>query len=160
MTPSEVSKVLTKCAAYDQRTIGQADVLAWHETLHDVELADALDAVRRHYRDEARRAMPADIREHARAAKRDRQRIERTGQSPALALESRYTRAAAEAAAPAYHRTAGARTQARQRVAEAQRKHASRTFPTPEAALAALDDALAEVIPLPTQPVGEDGHHG
>lgn len=148
MTPADTARVLTKCAAYDQRTIGQADVLAWHEIIAGLELADALDAVRRHYRAEARRAMPADILEHAKAAKRDRERIERTGHSEALALESRYTRAAGDAAAPAYHRTAGTRTEARQRIAEAQRKHAGRTFPTPEAALAALDQALAEVIPI------------
>lgn len=149
MTPAEVSKVLTKCAAYDQRTIGQGDVLAWHEILYTAELADALDAVRRHYRASSNRAMPADILNHSRDAKRDRQR--RDGiRSEALALESRFTAAAGKRAAPAFQRTADARAEARQRIAAAQRKFASahKAFATAEDALAALDQALAE-LPSP-----------
>lgn len=49
MTPSEVATLLAKCAAYDRRTIGAADVAAWHDALHDVPFADASTAVTEHY---------------------------------------------------------------------------------------------------------------
>jgi hypothetical protein len=49
MTPSEVATLLAKCAAYDRRTIGEADVAAWHDALHDVSFADASAAVTEHY---------------------------------------------------------------------------------------------------------------
>jgi len=62
MTPSEVARVLAKCAAYDRRTIGEADVAAWHEALGDLELAPCLAAVATHYRDTTTWAMPAHIR--------------------------------------------------------------------------------------------------
>jgi hypothetical protein len=84
MTPAEVVDVLSKCAAYDQRTVGEVDVMAWHEILARVELADALDAVRRHYGESRDRAMPADILKLSRIARDDRQRIERRAEIRAL----------------------------------------------------------------------------
>lgn len=65
MTPEQVVDVLTKCAAYDQRTVGEVDVMAWHEILRRIELGDALDAVRQHFTESSARAMPADIRKLA-----------------------------------------------------------------------------------------------
>lgn len=62
MTPPEAALVLTKCCAYDQRTIGEADVIAWHEVLGDLRLVDCLAAVAAWYRDHRERIMPADIR--------------------------------------------------------------------------------------------------
>jgi hypothetical protein len=59
---AEVVDVLTKCAAFDQRTVGETDVLAWHEVLGSLEIRDCLDAVTTHYTHESKRAMPADIR--------------------------------------------------------------------------------------------------
>lgn len=65
MTPAEVIDVLTKCAAYDQRTVGEGDVLAWYEILDRTDVADAFAAVRLHYAESRDRAMPADIRKLA-----------------------------------------------------------------------------------------------
>lgn len=62
MTPEQTADVLVKLAAYDQRTVGAGDVLAWHEVIGHMDLADCLAAVTAHYASEPRRAMPADIR--------------------------------------------------------------------------------------------------
>jgi hypothetical protein len=89
VTPAEVATVLAKCAAYDRRTVGRADVAAWHEILAPVELVDALPAVTAHYRQTSDWAMPADILDEAQAARRARRR--RHGQrTEALALPSRF----------------------------------------------------------------------
>lgn len=88
MTPEEVVDVLSKCAAYDQRTVGEVDVMAWHEILARVELSDALDAVRRHYGESRERAMPADILKLSRISRDERRRIE--SRAAPLALPSRF----------------------------------------------------------------------
>lgn len=62
MTPAEVARVLAKCQAYDRRTVGKADIAAWHEALGDLDLPSALAAVAEHYRDETAWIMPAHIR--------------------------------------------------------------------------------------------------
>jgi hypothetical protein len=63
--PADVARLLSKCAAYDRRTIGAAEVAAWHEALADldIDLAAALAAVAAHYRDSRQFAMPSDIRD-------------------------------------------------------------------------------------------------
>jgi hypothetical protein len=89
MTPAETARVLAKSAAYDNRTVGEVDVHAWHEVLEDVDYADALAAVTAHYRSSAAWIMPSHVRELAKAAKRDR--LRRDGvKAAALALPSRY----------------------------------------------------------------------
>lgn len=66
MTPADVATVLTKAAAFDQRTIGRADVAAWAEIISDLNLDDCLAAVTAFYRDPPDgRAQPADIRQRA-----------------------------------------------------------------------------------------------
>lgn len=145
MNKFEVSRVLGKCAAYDKRTVGDADILAWHEILEYVDYTDGLDAVTRHYRQTRDFAMPADILTHAKLAKADRQRRERQQPAARLALPpSKFTPEAERAAAPAFERTAELRTAARAKVAQAQRKFdaARKSFRSAEEALAALDDAL------------------
>jgi len=89
MELAEVALVLTKAAAYDRRTVGEADARAWHEVLGDVELVDALAAVARHYRDSTDWLMPAHLRRLAAQCRDARRRIE--GAKPeVLALPSRY----------------------------------------------------------------------
>lgn len=88
MTPAEVAKVLAKAAAFDQRTVGEADVMAWHEILNRLEFGDALEAVTRHYTETRERLMPADVIRHARAVRDERTRAERT--AAPRALPSRY----------------------------------------------------------------------
>lgn len=77
ITPADAARILAKAAAIDQRTVGDADVLAWAEILADLEYADALAAVTAHYAESAERLMPAHVRQHARAIARERRRIER-----------------------------------------------------------------------------------
>jgi hypothetical protein len=62
MTPSQTAELLTFCAAFDRRTIGKADVLAWHTVLADIDHEAAKQAVTQHYAVETRWIMPADIR--------------------------------------------------------------------------------------------------
>lgn len=65
MTFEDTASVLGKCAAYDQRTVGEADVLAWHEVIGHLDRESCLAAVTAHYREHSHRAMPADIRKLA-----------------------------------------------------------------------------------------------
>lgn len=76
MTPAETARVLAKCAAYDQRTVGEADVMAWHENIGDLDYGDAMEAVRRHYRESTERIMPAHVRQSCRAIRNERRRLE------------------------------------------------------------------------------------
>jgi len=65
VSPAETAKVLAAAAAFDQRTVGTADVAAWHSALHEIDYADARDAVTRHYRTTAERIMPVHILHYA-----------------------------------------------------------------------------------------------
>jgi hypothetical protein len=67
MTPQETGQVLALCAAYDSRTVGRADILAWHDVIGDVAYADAMQAVKDHHRDHRERITVADIRDRVRA---------------------------------------------------------------------------------------------
>lgn len=78
MTPGDTARVLAKAAAFDQRTVGAADVAAWHEALSDLDAADALIAVTRHYSTNEQRIMPVHVRRLAReVARARREAIER-----------------------------------------------------------------------------------
>jgi hypothetical protein len=66
MKKSETATLLAFCAAFDQRTIGEADVLAWTEALSspwvpNMGLEEAQAAVIEHYRATAARIAPADV---------------------------------------------------------------------------------------------------
>jgi len=76
----DIASVLAKAAAFDQRTVGQADILAWHEALHDLDPADALAAVTRHYASSEVRLMPVHVRRIALDLARDRHRAAREEQ--------------------------------------------------------------------------------
>jgi hypothetical protein len=74
----DIGLVLAKLAAFDQRTVGNADLLAWHEVIGHMDVQDCLAAVTEHYRESANRAMPADIRRIAisvRDARHSRERV-------------------------------------------------------------------------------------
>lgn len=89
MKLAEVALVLAKAAAYDRRTVGEADARAWHEVLADVELVDALQAVAAHYRDSTDWLMPAHLRRLAAQCRDRRQRIE-GARSEVLALPGKF----------------------------------------------------------------------
>lgn len=72
MTPAETAALLAKVQAFDKRTVGRADVAAWHEVLATTELADALEAVTRHYRESADFLMPAHVRQLVKVIRSER----------------------------------------------------------------------------------------
>jgi hypothetical protein len=63
MKRSEIAILLTKVAAFDQRTIGEADVEAWAEVFEDtgVELPECMAAVTAHFKASTDRLMPNEI---------------------------------------------------------------------------------------------------
>jgi hypothetical protein len=62
MTRDQIKLILARCASFDQRTVGQADVTAWHLALGDFTYAEADKAVIEYYKEERDRIMPSDIR--------------------------------------------------------------------------------------------------
>lgn len=71
MTPSQTAELLAFAAAFDRRTLGKADVLAWHTVLTDIDYEAAKQAVTAHYATETRWIMPADIRQAVRKQRAD-----------------------------------------------------------------------------------------
>lgn len=87
MTKAEVARLLAMIAAFDRRTIGEADVEAWHLILADLDTNDCANAVRDHYTTQRDWIMPADVRTAAVAAQR-----KRIGQQKVAALRSEIER--------------------------------------------------------------------
>lgn len=90
--------LLTTIAAFDQRTIGKADVLAWQRLLADVRYADAELAVDAFFASARGRLMPVDVLEgvkEIRAARvqewvrRNGQFVPPAGLSPGEEVEAR-----------------------------------------------------------------------
>lgn len=78
MTPEQVSRVLAAAALRDNRHVGPADVMAWLEDIGDLDPADALTAVSRHYRSSTERLMPAHVRRIVAELNRQRGEAERS----------------------------------------------------------------------------------
>lgn len=72
MNPGEMARVLTKAAAFDQRTIGEADVMAWYDAVGQLDYDDAMTAVSRHYATNTDRIMPAHLRAEVLAIRNER----------------------------------------------------------------------------------------
>lgn len=74
LTPDDVVDVLTVAAAYDRRTVGQADVHAWSDAAERGRWTrdEALDAVKAHYAASTAWLMPAHVTERIRAERQDR----------------------------------------------------------------------------------------
>jgi hypothetical protein len=69
----ETSHALALVQAYDRRTVGEADVRAWHAVLSDAPAADVMEAIRRHYAEETGWIMPAHVRRLVRDIHAERQ---------------------------------------------------------------------------------------
>jgi hypothetical protein len=69
---TEVAALLTLCARYDQRTLGEEDVEAWYDLLHDLDSTDAIDSVRGWYRQHPEQIRPASVRAGAAKLRADR----------------------------------------------------------------------------------------
>lgn len=80
MNVNDTAKVLAKAAAFDRRTIGDSEILVWHEAIGDLPLGDCLNAVTAHYRESADWLTPAHIRQFAQAADHKRRGQQRAAQ--------------------------------------------------------------------------------
>jgi hypothetical protein len=72
MTPDQIIDLLSLMAARDRRTIGDADVLAWHQDVGDLSFDDAQDAVARHFRDSDEWLTAAAVRRLVKAIRNER----------------------------------------------------------------------------------------
>jgi len=59
---TETSQALALAQAFDNRTVGEINVRAWHAVLGDLDAADVMDAIRRHYDQSTEWLMPAHVR--------------------------------------------------------------------------------------------------
>jgi len=63
LTPADAAELLALAAAFDRRTVGQADAAAWADALYDLEPEDCAEAVRLHYRESTAWIMPGHVRQ-------------------------------------------------------------------------------------------------
>lgn len=71
MTIDETIDLLATCAAYDRRTVGKTDAVAWHAVVGDLPFSMAQQAVFAHYSDSREWIMPADVRKRVKRAQYD-----------------------------------------------------------------------------------------
>jgi hypothetical protein len=71
MTLDETIDLLTTCAAYDRRTIGKTDAVAWHAVVGDLPFDQAQKAVFAHYGESTEWIMPAHVRTRVKRQQRD-----------------------------------------------------------------------------------------
>ena len=71
MTLDETIDLLTTCAAYDRRTIGKSDAVAWHAVVGDLPFEQAQKAVFAHYSESTEWIMPAHVRTRVKRQQRD-----------------------------------------------------------------------------------------
>lgn len=77
MTKGDIARLLALMASWDQRTIGDADVEAWHLIAQHARwnAQGAARAVVAHYAETRRRIMPADITAFLRSPEESGERI-------------------------------------------------------------------------------------
>lgn len=62
MNINETTQALALAQAFDNRTVGEVNIRAWHAVLGDAEAADVMAAIREHYAEHTEWIMPAHIR--------------------------------------------------------------------------------------------------
>lgn len=72
MNAEETSRLLAKCASFDRRKVGEADIIAWLQVLGDLPYDDCIAAVIGHYGETADWIMPAHIRQRVKQAREAR----------------------------------------------------------------------------------------
>lgn len=77
MNLSETADLLTAMSAFDRRTIGDGDVIAWQAVLSDASFGDCLEAVKRYYAEHTEWMMPAHVRRLVRDIVREREAMAR-----------------------------------------------------------------------------------
>lgn len=99
MNLSGAARVLAAAAAFDKRTVGEADAVAWADALHHLEPTDCIRAVGDHYARTNEYLMPHHIRVRVREIIRERQdRAATTRGLPSVWPASAATRAEVRAA--------------------------------------------------------------
>jgi hypothetical protein len=83
MNIDQTAAVLAKIQLGDNREITPLVIQEWHDTIGDLDYADAVEAVRMHRKDSTGYLMPAHVRENVRVLQRRRERQERIAR-PAL----------------------------------------------------------------------------
>lgn len=71
MNRAECAQLLTVISSYDRRTLGEADVIAWHGAIGDMSFEECRDATVKHYALQTDWLMPAHIRRLTLAARQD-----------------------------------------------------------------------------------------
>ena len=72
MTPLETADILTAIASFDLRTVGEADIVAWHAVIGDLQKELALEAVVVHHKTNSERIKPAHLIGIAKQIRRER----------------------------------------------------------------------------------------
>ena len=72
MKPSQTAELLARIASFDRRTIGETDVAAWHAAIGDLDFDDCVAAVVGYYQDSREWLMPSDVRQRAKAIRKER----------------------------------------------------------------------------------------
>lgn len=72
MNAEETGRLLAKCASYDRRKIGEAEVIAWLQAIGDLNYRDCETAVVGHYTDSTDWIMPAHVRQRVRKIRDER----------------------------------------------------------------------------------------
>lgn len=72
MNATETGQLLAFAALYDNRKVGDPDIVAWLEAIGDLPYADARSAVAAHYGESTERIMPGHIRTRVKAMRRER----------------------------------------------------------------------------------------
>ena len=71
MTPAECATVLAVAQSYDRRTVGEMDVLAWHQVLGRFTADECRTAIVAHYGRSREWCMPFDVIAGVKAARAD-----------------------------------------------------------------------------------------
>jgi hypothetical protein len=61
MTPSQAAIILGVSAAFDRRTVGEADARSWSDVLDGIDFDDAIQAVKNHYAKSRDFLYPSDV---------------------------------------------------------------------------------------------------
>lgn len=77
MNITETSNALALAQAFDNRTVGEVNVRAWHTVLGDLDAADVMEAIRRHYDHSTEWLMPAHVRRLVDAIRQERAKSRR-----------------------------------------------------------------------------------
>lgn len=70
MTPADAARLLALAAAYDRRTVGEAEATAWADALDGLGTTECAEAIRSHYRESTAWLMPAHVRDRVKAKRK------------------------------------------------------------------------------------------